>query len=97
MIPDLEALDFLAEEIREAAEMVYQDWPQILTPDELTARISCELIDREGADDLASIEPRSKRMWLLLKLATAIVDRERVTYENGTGIELIPTSRKAIS
>ncbi len=90
MIPELEALDFLAEEIRSAAQVVSKDWPQIFTEDELTARLSSELIDREAADDLASIETRSQRMWILIRLGTQIVNRERLTYEHGTGFDLDP-------
>lgn len=95
MIPELEALDDLAVEIREAARIISRDWPQIFTEDEMTARLSSELIDREAASDLASIETRSQRMWILIRLGTQIVNRERLTYESGTGIELIPTQKES--
>lgn len=99
MIPELEALDALAEEIREAARAISRDWPQVFTEDELTARISVELIEMEGADDLASIEPRSNRMFLLLGIGKAIVTRETRDYEHFSGDTLSPftPSKKAVS
>jgi len=96
VIPDLEALDFLAVEIREVALTLSSDWPQIFTPDELTARLSSELIDTEGADDLAHVEPRSSRMMLLLRLGRMIIDREVQDFEHYTGDVLTPVTKRPL-